>query len=67
MITLELGNVFIKIVFENVNDKTIEWVWSQIHTTFDPLDPERFRKRPYNLRKSNGDRVCVSINLNMVI
>lgn len=57
MITLELGNVFIKIVFENVNDKTIEWVWSQIHTTFDPLDPERFRKRPYNLRKSNGDRV----------
>lgn len=44
-------------VFENVNDKTIEWVWSQIHTTFDPLDPERFRKRPYNLRKSNGDRV----------
>ena len=57
MITLELGNVFIKIVFENVNDTTIEWVWSQIHTTFDPLDPERFRKRPYNLRKSNGDRV----------
>ena len=57
MITLELGNVFIKIVFENVNDKTIEWVWSQIHTTFDPLDPERFRKRPYNLSKSNGDRV----------
>lgn len=57
MITLELGNVFIKIVFENVNDKTIEWAWSQIHTTFDPLDPERFRKRPYNLRKSNGDRV----------
>ena len=57
MITLELGNVFIKIVFENVNDKTIKWVWSQIHTTFDPLDPERFRKRPYNLRKSNGDRV----------
>jgi superfamily II DNA or RNA helicase len=57
VITLELGNVFIKIVFENVNDKTIEWVWSQIHTTFDPLDPERFRKRPYNLRKSNGDRV----------
>lgn len=57
MITLELGNIFIKIVFENVNDKTIEWVWSQIHTTFDPLDPERFRKRPYNLRKSNGDRV----------
>lgn len=57
MITLELGNVFIKLVFENVNDKTIEWVWSQIHTTFDPLDPERFRKRPYNLRKSNGDRV----------
>ena len=57
MITLELGNVFIKIVFENVNDKTIEWVWSQIHTTFDPLDPERFRKRPYNLRKSDGSRV----------
>lgn len=57
MITLELGNIFIKIVFENVNDKTIKWVWSQIHTTFDPLDPERFRKRPYNLRKSNGDRV----------
>lgn len=57
MITLELGNVFIKLVFENVNDKTIEWVWGQIHTTFDPLDPERFRKRPYNLRKSNGDRV----------
>ena len=57
MITLELGNVFIKMVFENVNDKTIEWVWSQIHTTFDPLDPERFRKRPCNLRKSNGERV----------
>lgn len=57
MITLELGNIFIRIVFENVNDKTIKWVWSQIHTTFDPLDPERFRKRPYNLRKSNGDRV----------
>lgn len=66
MITLELGNIFIKIVFENVNDKTIKWVWSQIHTTFDPLDPERFRKRPYNLRKSNGDRVCV-YNLNIII
>lgn len=57
MITLELGNIFIKLVFENVNDKTIDWVWSQIHTTFDPLDPERFRKRPYNLRKSDGSRV----------
>jgi superfamily II DNA or RNA helicase len=57
VITLELGNIFIKLVFENVNDKTIEWVWSQIHTTFDPLDPDRFRKRPFNLRKSNGDRV----------
>lgn len=57
MITLELGNIFIKLVFENVNDKTIEWVWSQIHTTFDPLDPDRFRKRPYNLRKSDGSRV----------
>ena len=57
MITLELGNIFIKLVFENVNDKTIEWVWSQIHTTFDPLDPDRFRKRPFNLRKSDGSRV----------
>lgn len=57
MITLELGNIFVKLVFENVNDKTIEWVWSQIHTTFDPLDPERFRKRLYNLRKSDGSRV----------
>lgn len=61
MITLELGNIFIKLVFENVNDKTIEWVWSQIHTTFDPLDPDRFRKRPFNLRKSDGSRVCVFI------
>lgn len=57
MITLELGNIFIKLVFENVNDKTIEWVWGQIHTTFDPLDPDRFRKRPFNLRKSDGSRV----------
>lgn len=57
MITLELGNVFIKIVFENVNDKTIEWVWSQIHTTFDPLDPDRYRKRAYLLHDSNGNRV----------
>jgi superfamily II DNA or RNA helicase len=57
VITLELGNIFIKLVFENVNDKTIEWVWGQIHTTFDPLDPDRFRKRPFNLRKSDGSRV----------
>lgn len=57
MIILELGNVFIKIVFENVNDKTIEWVWSQIHTTFDPLDPDRYRKRAYLLHDSKGNRV----------
>ena len=57
MITLELGNIFIKIVFENVNDKTIKWVWSQIHTTFDPLDPDRYRKRAYLLHDSNGNRV----------
>lgn len=57
MITLELGNIFIKLVFENVNDKTIEWVWGQIHTTFDPLDPDRYRKRAYLLHDSNGNRV----------
>ena len=40
-----------------MNDKEIDYVMRQLHTALDPLDPNRFRKKEYNLRNKYGQRV----------
>ena len=40
-----------------MNDKEINYVMQQLHTALDPLDPNRFRKKEYNLRNKYGQRV----------
>lgn len=40
-----------------MNDKEIDYVMQQLHTALDPLDPNRFRKKEYNLRNKYGQRV----------
>lgn len=40
-----------------MNDKEIDYVMQQLHTALDPLDPNRFRKKEYNLRNQQGVRV----------
>lgn len=57
MITLFIGNIHIKLAFSNMNDKEIDYVMQQLHTALDPLDPNRFRKKEYNLRNKYGQRV----------
>lgn len=57
MITLLIGNIHIKLEFSNMNDKEIDYVMQQLHMSLDPLDPNRFRKKEYNLRNKYGQRV----------
>lgn len=57
MITLLIGNIHIKLEFSDMNDKEINYVMQQLHTALDPLDPNRFRKKEYNLRNKYGQRV----------
>lgn len=40
-----------------MNDKEIDYVMQQLHMALDPLDPNRFRKKEYNLRNQQGVRV----------
>lgn len=40
-----------------MNDKEIDYVMQQLHIALDPLDPNRFRKKEYNLRNKYGQRV----------
>lgn len=40
-----------------MNDKEINYVMQQLHMSLDPLDPNRFRKKEYNLRNKYGQRV----------
>lgn len=46
-----------QLAFEGINDKEINYILDQLHQIMDPLDPNRYRKKPYNLRKTNGERV----------
>lgn len=57
MIKLLIGNIKIKLQFEHMSQKTIDYAMHQLHLALDPLDPERYRKRPYNLRDKHGRRV----------
>lgn len=40
-----------------MNDKEIDYVMQQLHMSLDPLDPNRFRKKEYNLRNQWGVRI----------
>lgn len=40
-----------------MNDKEIDYVMQQLHISLDPLDPNRFRKKEYNLRNQRGVRI----------
>lgn len=40
-----------------MNDKEIDYVMQQLHMSLDPLDPNRFRKKEYNLRNQRGVRI----------
>lgn len=57
MIKLLIGNIKIKLQFEQMNQRTIDYTMHKLHLALDPLDPERYRKRPYNLRDKHGHRV----------
>lgn len=57
MITLYLGNIYIRIGFSQCSKKEIQYVLEKIHTELDPLDPDRYRKRAYLLHDSKGNRV----------
>lgn len=57
MITLYLGNIYIRIGFSKCSEKEIQYVLEKIHTELDPLDPDRYRKRAYLLHDSKGNRV----------
>lgn len=57
MITLYLGNIYIRIGFSQCSEKEIQYVLEKIHTGLDPLDPDRYRKRAYLLHDSKGNRV----------
>ena len=57
MITLYLGNIYIRIGFSQCSEKEIQYVLEKIHTELDPLDPDRYRKRAYLLHDSKGNRV----------
>ena len=46
-----------QLAFDGINDKEINYILDQLHQIMDPLDPNRYRKKPYNLRKTNGERV----------
>lgn len=40
-----------------MNEKEIDYVMQKLHMSLDPLDPNRFRKKEYNLRNKYGQRV----------
>ena len=57
MITVYIGNIHLTLKFDNLNDREIKWILQQIHLQLDPLDPDRYRKKQFNLRDKSGNRV----------
>lgn len=57
MITVEVHNIHIKLLFDNLSDQEVSWIKNQIHYKLDPLDPNRYRIRTFNLRTTEGERV----------
>lgn len=57
MITVEVHNIHIKLLFDNLSDQEVSWIKNQIHHKLDPLDPNRYRIRTFNLRDKYGVRV----------
>ena len=57
MIKLLIGNINIKLVFEDLPDKEVKWVKKQIHNTLDPLNPQRYHMKAYNMRDKYGNRL----------
>lgn len=57
MITIYIGNIHLTLKFDNLNDREIGWILQQIHLQLDPLDPNRYRKKQFNLRNKSGARV----------
>ncbi len=56
MIEVDLGNININLKFKNLDNHIIKFIVQQIHESLDPLDPQRFHKRIYNLRDKFGNR-----------
>lgn len=52
-----IDNIHIQLVFKNINQRTEQYVLAKIHQNLDPLDENRYRKRQFNIRKSNGERL----------
>lgn len=40
-----------------MNPKSEQYMLSKIHEALDPLDPERYRKKAYNMRDKYGNRL----------
>lgn len=57
MIDIIINNIQIKLEFKDISEKQIKWIMQQIHELLDPLDPNRYRNRAYNLRDKFGHRV----------
>ena len=57
MITVYIGNIHLTLKFDNLNDREIKWINKQIHNALDPLDPQRYHIKAYNLRDKYGNRV----------
>lgn len=57
MITVYIGNIHLTLKFDNLNDREIKWILQQIHLQLDPLDPDRYRKKQFNLRDKSGARI----------
>lgn len=56
MITLLMHNINIKLEFDNLTPKTIEYVLKAIHEHLDPLDPMRYHNKMYRIRTPKGER-----------
>lgn len=57
MIDIIINNIQIKLEFKDISEKQIKWIMQQIHESLDPLDPNRYRNRAYNLRDKFGNRM----------
>ena len=44
-------------MFEDLPDKEVKWVKKQIHNTLDPLNPQRYHMKAYNMRDKYGNRL----------
>ena len=57
MIKLVIGNINIKLIFEDLPDKEVKWIKKQIHNNLDPLNPQRYHMKAYNMRDKYGNRL----------